>query len=306
MWWIGTSRRTARQPPRMERFSLTDITLDNTGVGLAVSVDGPTDGEPILFLHGLSLSRDTWEEAAERFKERYQVWTLDFRGHGHSDRAPSYMLADYVSDAETVLAAIARPAVIVGHSLGGCVAGVLAQRGHANVRGVFLEDPPWYLGEPGEWEKSGFPKLFSIVSARQATWQRERAPLQAYLAFLANSPTPMGGVGSDHFGPRHLLSHASALQRQDGRCWGDGNVATSVLAAISTDREFLCPVKVIQADPGCGAALLDGHETRLARANARAEIVRYDGCGHTPHRAKAFEQRFMTDLEAFISRLPSG
>jgi pimeloyl-ACP methyl ester carboxylesterase len=292
--------------PAIGRFSLTDITLDNKGVRLAVSVDGPTDGEPILFLHGLSLSRDTWQETTELFKDRYRVWTLDFRGHGHSDRAPSYELADYVSDAETVLAAIERPAVLVGHSLGGCVAGVLAQSGHANVRAVLLEDPPWYLGEPGEWEKSAFPKLFSIVSSRQAIWQRERAPLQTYLAFLANSPTPMGGIGSDHFGARHLLSHASALQRQDGRCWGDGNVATSVLAAISTDREFLCPVKIIQADPRLGAALLEGHEARLAQANPHAEIARYDGCGHTPHRAMAFEQRFMTDLQVFISSLTLG
>lgn len=161
---------------------MTDITLDNKGVKLAVSVHGQTDSEPILFLHGMSLSRDTWEEIAERLKNRHRVWTLDFRGHGHSDRASSYELADYVSDAETVLAAIERPAVIVGHSLGGCVAGVLAHSGHANVRAAFLEDPPWYLGEPREWEKSTFPKLFSIISSRQAAWQQERAPLKAYLA----------------------------------------------------------------------------------------------------------------------------
>src|SRR5205814_9395996 len=126
---------------------------------LAASVYGATDCEPMLFLHGLSLRRDTWEEIVERLKNRYSGWTLDFRGHGHSDRAPSYELAEYVSDAETVLAEIERPAVIVGHSLGGCVAGALAQSGHANVRAVFLEDPPWYLGEPSEWEKSIYPKL---------------------------------------------------------------------------------------------------------------------------------------------------
>ncbi|WP_050629233.1 alpha/beta fold hydrolase [Bradyrhizobium viridifuturi] len=284
---------------------MTDITLDNRGVGLAASVDGPTDGEPLLFLHGLSLSRDTWQEIGGRLKDRYRVWTLDFRGHGHSDRAASYALAGYVSDAEAALAAIGRPAVIVGHSLGGCVAGVLAQGGDANVRAAFLEDPPWYLGQPGEWETSVFPKLFSIVSARQATWQQARAPLGTYLAFVADSPTPMGGIGGDHFNPRHLLSHASALQRQDGRCWAGGNVAGSVLAAIATGREFLCPVQIVQADPRCGAALLEGHEVRFARDNPRAGIVRYEGCGHSPHRAIAFEQRFAADLQAFLARLPS-
>lgn len=284
---------------------MTDITLDNHGVRLAASVDGPTNGEPILFLHGLSVSRDTWQEIGGRLKDRYRVWTLDFRGHGHSDRAASYALADYVSDAETALAAIGRRAVIVGQSLGGCVAGVLAQSGDNNVRAALLEDPPWYLGQPGEWEKSVFPKLFSIVSARQATWQQARAPLGTYLAFVTDAPTPMGGIGRDHFTPRHLLSHASALQRQDGRCWADGDVAGSVLAAIQTTREFLCPVKIVQADPSCGAALLEGHAARLAQDNPRAALVRYEGCGHSPHRAIAFEQRFTADLQDFLSSLRS-
>jgi pimeloyl-ACP methyl ester carboxylesterase len=282
---------------------VTDITLDNKGIKLAVSVYGPADGEPILFLHGMSLSRDTWDEVVEHLKKRHRVWTLDFRGHGHSDRASSYELADYVSDAKTVLAEIGRPTIIVGHSLGGCVAGVLAQSGDANVRAVFLEDPPWYLGEPGEWDKSVFPKLFAIVSARQATWQQEKAPLAAYLAFVSDAPSPMGGIGSDHIGPRHLLSHASSLQRQDGRCWGNGKLTNSLLGAIATERKFLCPAKVLQADPRFGPALLQGHEARLAASNPGAEIVRYDHGGHNLHRAMAFEQRFLGDLQSFISTL---
>ena len=95
---------------------MTDIALDNKGIKLAASVYGPADGEPILFLHGMSLSRDTWDEIVQQLKPRHRVWTLDFRGHGHSDRAPRYELADYVSDAKTVLAEIGRPPVIVGHS----------------------------------------------------------------------------------------------------------------------------------------------------------------------------------------------
>ena len=112
---------------------MTDITLDNRGTKLAASVYGAADAEPLLFLHGLSLCRDTWEEIALRLMSRHQVWTLDFRGHGHSDRASSYELADYISGAEKILGAIGRPTIIVGHSLGGCVAGVLAQGGHTNV-----------------------------------------------------------------------------------------------------------------------------------------------------------------------------
>ena len=285
--------------------SVTDITLDNRCAKLAASVYGVADAEPVLFLHGMSQSRDTWEEIALRLMSRHQVWTLDFRGHGHSDRASSYDFAGYISDAETVLEAIGRPTIIVGHSLGGCVAGVLAQGGHAYVRAVFLEDPPWYLGEPGEWEKSAFPRLFSIVSTQQAIWQREKAPLSKYLEFVSNSPSPMGGIASDHFGSRHLLSNASALQRQDGSCWRNVLSSGNDLATIATGREFLCPARIIHADPRFGAALLEGHEARLRKTNPKAEIIHYIGSGHRPHAACAFEQRFIADLEGFVSTVLS-
>ena len=107
--------------------SMTDLTLANGNVRLAASVDGPLDAVPILLLHGASGSRDTWDETKQQLIDRYCVWTLDFRGHGHSDYAPNYNLAGYVSDAEIALAAIGRPAIVVGHSLGACVAGVLSQ-----------------------------------------------------------------------------------------------------------------------------------------------------------------------------------
>jgi pimeloyl-ACP methyl ester carboxylesterase len=280
---------------------MTDITIANSNTKLAASVFGPPAADPILFLHGISLSRDTWEEIAQRLSPTYRVWTLDFRGHGHSDRSSHYKLADYVSDAEAALAAIGRPAIVVGHSLGGCVAGVLAQTPHPMIRAVFLSDPPWYWGKAGEADKTSIPKLFAVINAKQAAWQKESAPLATYQAFLTNAPSPMGGMAGDHTSPRHLLSHASALQRQDNRCWE--NVASGeLLAAIATDKAFRCPAKIIQADPRCGAALLDDHAVELANANPHAEIIQYSGCGHAPYRLNAVEQRFFDDLEDFILR----
>ena len=154
---------------------MTDLTLANGNVRLAASVDGPMDAVPILLLHGASVSRDTWDETKQQLMDRYCVWTLDFRGHGHSDRAPNYNLAGYVSDAETALAAIGRPAIVVGHSLWACVVGVLSQI-NPNVRAVFLEDPPWFLGRPEEWSRSVFSKLFSFLLLRLTKWQQESPP----------------------------------------------------------------------------------------------------------------------------------
>jgi pimeloyl-ACP methyl ester carboxylesterase len=279
---------------------MTDISIQRDGLSLAASVYGPQEAEPVLFLHGLSQSRDTWNEIVQRLCDRYQVWTLDFHGHGHSDRASRYVFQDYVADAEAVVKLLKRPPVVVGHSLGACVSGVLAQSGA--IRGAFLEDPPWFLGEEAEWKRSVYPTIFPIVAAQQRKLQQENAPLDTFLAFVSNTPSLKGGIAGDHIGPRHLLSHASALQRQDNRCW---EAVGAMLAPIARERAFRCPAKILQSDATLGAALLDGHELRLAATNPQVEIVRYDGATHNIHRERAFEDRFFADLTAFLSRLTS-
>jgi pimeloyl-ACP methyl ester carboxylesterase len=279
---------------------MTDLTLTNGNMRLAASVDGPMDAVPILFLHGASVSRDTWDEARQRLMNRYCVWTLDFRGHGHSDHAPDYSLEGYVSDAETALAAIGRPAIVVGHSLGACVAGVLSQAS-PNVRAVFLEDPPWFLGRPGEWSRSLFSKLFSLLLLRLTKWQQEPPPFTTYVEFLSNGPDRLGGPARNHISARHLLSHASALQRVDPRCLRN-DCLQEALSSISTERPFLCPAKLVRGEERFGGAFWDEHVGSLLATNPHVEMVHYKQCGHHPHRMLGFEQRFFDDLEDFIAK----
>jgi pimeloyl-ACP methyl ester carboxylesterase len=282
---------------------VTDLTIMNGGRRVAVSTFGSADAQPLIFLHGVSMSRDTWEEIASQLMDRFNVWTLDFRGHGHSDWTPSYALADYQSDAEALLEHISRPTTVIGHSLGGCVAGLIAQDGHPHMCGAILEDPPWFLGERAEWDRTAFPRLFAIITERQATWRKGNAPLSIYLDFLANAPLPNGATAKDFVSARHLLSHASALQRQDLRCWGeaDEGVTGSALTAIDTSRPFLRPVMVIRGEDRLGAAFPDKHCDRLQAVNPVTDIVQYLGCGHHMHRMIGFEQRFAEDVLRFIS-----
>lgn len=62
----------------------------------------------------------------------------------------------------------------------------------------------------------------------------------------------------------------------------------------------------MQADPQCGAILLDDHLSRLKATNPRAEVVQYRNCGHSIHRMRAFALRFLGDVEAFVSKVISG
>ena len=221
---------------------MTHITLFNGETRLAASVHGRMDAAPILLLHGITMSRDTWDEITLRLLDRYCVWTIDFRGHGHSDAPSISDLLGYVSDAETALAVIGRPTIIIGHSLGACVAGVLGQKQPECTRGLSRGDRLGSWATPNEWKKSVFPNLFSILSSRLTKWQDEPPLFGSYLYFLSNGPDLLGGPAKDHISARHLLSHASALQRVDPSCLSH-EALKETLQAISTERAFRCPSK---------------------------------------------------------------
>ena len=78
-------------------------------------------GEPIVFLHGLGTSAETWATGMDLLADRYTVVAIDLLGHGGSpvpDDPAEYTRDAALNDIDEVLAELDRPAVLVGHSLG--------------------------------------------------------------------------------------------------------------------------------------------------------------------------------------------
>jgi non-heme chloroperoxidase len=81
---------------------------------------------PLLFVHGAYSAAWVWDcHFLPFFADRgYQALALSLRGHGDSaghERLWSWRLRDYVADVEQVAAALPRPPVLIGHSMGGLV-----------------------------------------------------------------------------------------------------------------------------------------------------------------------------------------
>lgn len=94
------------------------------GTPLAATRTGPPDGSPVVLVHGLGMSIDSWGEVPARLADRHHVIRYDLRGHGRSGSAGSggYELSAHARDLAEVLRACVpdgRRAVLVGHSLGG-------------------------------------------------------------------------------------------------------------------------------------------------------------------------------------------
>ncbi|MCU4752843.1 alpha/beta hydrolase [Halobacteria archaeon AArc-curdl1] len=96
----------------------------NGNVRLAYEVDGPPDGEPVVFIEGLGYGRWMWRWQQEPLAADYRTVLWDNRGTGESD-APDgpYSIETMAADLEAVLedAGIDR-AHVVGASMGGMIA----------------------------------------------------------------------------------------------------------------------------------------------------------------------------------------
>lgn len=125
---------------------------------LHIHEHGDPDQPTLLLLHGITDSGDTWPDAVARWRREYHVVSVDALGHGQSPRLTPAQLHDPVSallqSTQAVLEHVG-PAIIVGHSMGAGHAAVLATRRADLVRGLVLEDPPWFDRFPfGEEEQA--------------------------------------------------------------------------------------------------------------------------------------------------------
>lgn len=118
-------------------------------VGDRISVEVVGAGPDIVFIPGLSSSRETWRATADRLRGRYRLHLVQVAGFaGEPARAnatgPVLVPTAEAIDAYIVSARLA-PAVIVGHSLGGTMALWLARHRPDHVRRALIVDAvPWF------------------------------------------------------------------------------------------------------------------------------------------------------------------
>jgi len=105
---------------------------------------GQNDGTPLICLPGLTRNSRDFDDLAKYLSNRRRVITVDFRGRGFSDYDPTwqnYHPLTYVSDVWTLLDLLnIRRVIIVGTSLGGLCAMVMAAQQGERIAGVVMND----------------------------------------------------------------------------------------------------------------------------------------------------------------------
>ena len=131
---------------RLLRGSRGNCSVD--GINLHYSRTGGGK-PPLVLLHGLIGNGACWTPVARRLEADFDVVMPDARGHGRSS-APlhGYRYADHANDVLGLIRELGLVApVVVGHSMGGMTAAVVAGQAGKLIGGVILVDPTFLSPE---------------------------------------------------------------------------------------------------------------------------------------------------------------
>lgn len=158
--------------------------------GLSLYYRSYGSGEDVVVcLPGLTRNSKDFHEIANHLSPRYRVLSLDIRGRGQSDWDPdwrNYHPATYISDTWSLLDQLEISSfIMIGTSLGGLLAMIMASQQPKRVRAVILNDAG------PEANPAGYTRI--LASFNQQTilkdWQEAiRQCKQTYEAALPDMP----------------------------------------------------------------------------------------------------------------------
>jgi len=249
-------------------------TLVVPGRGELFLRDTGGDGPVIMLLHGWMASADlNWSRAyGDLERAGYRVLAIDHRGHGRGLRPLTpFTLVDCATDAAAALRELgAAPATIVGYSMGGAIAQLLA-RDHADVvSSVVLS------GTAMEWQDrrtrnvwramTGFGLVLALAPRAVWRWSFKRvgireSPASAWLAseLTRNSASDMAEAGRE-------------LGRFDSRAWV-GSLSMPAAVVVTSRDTAVSPRKQRALASALGAHVL---EVPIEHLGITAESRKYN------------------------------
>jgi 3-oxoadipate enol-lactonase len=220
------------------------LTLQIPGRGELFLRDTGGTGPVVMLLHGWMANADmNWGGAyADLTGAGYRVLAIDHRGHGRGLRQLGpFRLSDCAADAAAALRELdVAPAIVVGYSMGGAIAQLIAREHPGVVGGLVLS------GTAQHWQDQASRRLFKAMGA-----------VGLALSVAPRSSWRLGFSRSGYRGTREtawfqseLLRHSARdlaeagreLGRFDSRPWLSALDVSSAVV-LTSDDELVAPRK---------------------------------------------------------------
>lgn len=269
------------------------------GFSLPLHVEETGEGPPLLLLHGFGANSYTWHRWVPELARDHRVIRVDLKGFGAAPKPDddAYAPADH---AELLLRLVRgrdlRDLTVVGHSLGGGIALLLALRlleaEAERLRALVLVAAPAYRQGIPPWIRRARIPLVGRIFLRLVP---PRRLIRWVLRSIVHDPSTITRT--------QVEAYAEPLESADAR-----------RALLRTARQIVPPdlERTVRRYPEIGvpALLLYGREDpvvplevgeRLADALPRARLHVLDACGHDP--PEELPEESLAAVRAFLDLL---
>lgn len=223
----------------------------------------PTDRPALLIAHGLFGSARNWGVIAKRLSDTREVLAVDMRNHGQSFHHPSHDYPAMAADLAQVIEAQGAPVDVMGHSMGGKAAMVLALTRPELVRKlVVLDIAPVAYGHTQQPQIEAMRRvdLASVGSRAEAEAQMSADP--AIAPFLLQSLD---------LSERRWRVNLDALEA----------AMADVIGFPEVEGRFDGPVLFLSGE--LSTYVLPEHRARIKALFPNARFARVKGAGHWVH-----------------------
>lgn len=244
--------------------------------------DRVNGSRPIVMLHGTTGWGESFDPLVPWLEKGHRILIPDLRGHGRSDHVTAgYRVVDFAKDIIALLEQlVSKPAILLGHSLGGLVAISVAAERADLVSGVTIEDAPLWLRRVSV--KDGSERAYTFFSTLHAILEQTQYEPEIEQRIRQELPEAFERETAD-LAERLALLDPDVLRMSFDSSLMDGLDLDASLAKIE------CPTLLIQADPAAGGSLPDEDVQAVLKLLKRGSHRFATGAGHLIHRDRPAE-----------------
>jgi pimeloyl-ACP methyl ester carboxylesterase len=265
---------------------------------VTIALDELGDGEPLVLVHGVGTSRIIWRRALPEIAASRRAVAIDVPGFGDSPPVgrrgfPLAAVADRI--AEDLEPCAGSRYDLLGNSLGGAIALVLAHRRPRSVKRLILHAPAGFAPRPEPLARLGGVGAMALLRARRELGTRTAGVGLARRALLWGALDDGSRVGPEDAKLMYMApSRATRL-------------AEAVSTAVACDlrpalAELRCPVGLLWGERDRVVPVSALEKLRELRPQAPAETIPL--AGHAAQMERPVE--FAAALERLLARLPAG
>lgn len=254
--------------------------VDALGIQTGYYTAGQPDHQPVLLLHGMSTSADSFRETMHHLADTYWLIAPDIPGFGHSQNTEPYSIAHLVEWLASFKTALSLPNLaLLGHSFGGLLASSFAAWYPEDVTRLLLLAPAILTSQ-------NYPTLLKRVGTSLGLIEMGTAISQSRLMVRRQIRVPFHDPNRQHNSvwERRLADYDRA------RASASVMKATAFFDLSPHLAQIRQPTCLVWGKNDPVLPHTDGD--KLLQRMANAELHKLDECGHLP---------MVEQMEAFVT-----